>query len=280
MTNLWWPLKEVHVTGEWANSPDFYKQFNQKGHNGIDLRAAIGTPVYASEAGTIEFEGWGQNHSWMGPPAGISILIRHTQLFTGYAHLSQTIVNKGQKVKQGQLIGYTGSTGASTGPHLHFEVLPAKPDFTNGFAGRVNPNTLGIKAYGTKQPTKPTPKPASSDKGTIKTASGWWNYKTAADAKAKKNRVAVMPAGTYSITHMSGDVPHLRSLDGRWSGWVHPSVFGTPKKSNATIAKEIVKGVNGKNPWGDGQTRIIKLKAAGYDPVKVQQAVEQLLKKK
>ena len=159
---LWWPVDNPRVTGDWANSPAFYAQFGQQGHNGIDLGMSVGTPVYASDDGVVDFEGWGQNHSWMGQPAGISILLRHGWGYTGYAHLSSTIINKGDSIKRGQLIGYSGSTGASTGPHLHWETLPANPNFRNGFAGRVNPHTYGVVARGTNP--SPAPAPASNQR--------------------------------------------------------------------------------------------------------------------
>jgi murein DD-endopeptidase MepM/ murein hydrolase activator NlpD len=109
------------------------------GHNGIDYSAASGTPVYAADAGTVSFEGWGQNNDWMTGLAGICVLLRHGDKYTGYAHLSRTVINGGQQVSKGQLIGYSGATGQATGPHLHFEVLPLNPDFGNGYAGRIDP---------------------------------------------------------------------------------------------------------------------------------------------
>ena len=147
--SLWWPVDNPRVTGEWANSPSFYAQFGMKGHNGIDLGMATGTPVYASDAGVVQFEGWGQNNSWMGTPAGICVLLRHPWGYTGYAHMSNTVVNNGQSVAKGQLLGHSGNTGASTGPHLHWETLPPNPDFRNGFAGRVNPRNYGVVPRGT-----------------------------------------------------------------------------------------------------------------------------------
>jgi murein DD-endopeptidase MepM/ murein hydrolase activator NlpD len=109
------------------------------GHNGIDYAAASGTPVYAADAGTVTFEGWGQNNSWMTGMAGICVLLKHGDKYTGYAHLSRTVIDSGQQVSKGQLIGYSGATGAATGPHLHFEVLPINPSFGNGYAGRIDP---------------------------------------------------------------------------------------------------------------------------------------------
>lgn len=153
--SLWWPVDNPRVTGGWANSPQFYAQYGQRGHNGIDMGMPIGTPVYAADAGVIDFEGWGQNHSWMGNPAGISVLIRHPWGYTGYAHLSNTVIDRGQSVGKGQLIGHSGSTGASTGPHLHFETLPANPDFRNGFAGRVDPGNYGLVPRGTTSAPAP-----------------------------------------------------------------------------------------------------------------------------
>lgn len=162
---LWWPVDSVRVTGEWANGPDFYAQFGMKGHNGIDLGMATGTPVYASDDGVVQFEGWGQNNSWMGNPAGICVLLRHGWGYTGYAHMSSTIVDIGQSVSRGQLLGYSGNTGASTGPHLHWETLPPNPDWRNGFAGRVNPHNYGVVARGTDL-NPPAPAPAANQRVT------------------------------------------------------------------------------------------------------------------
>ncbi|CAM3900898.1 M23 family metallopeptidase [Mycolicibacterium frederiksbergense] len=110
------------------------------GHNGIDYRVNPGTPVYASEAGVVTFEGHGHHNSWMTWMAGICVLIKHADKYTGYAHLSRTVINNGQQVSKGQFIGYTGSTGASSGPHLHFEMLPLSPNFNDrNYFGRIDP---------------------------------------------------------------------------------------------------------------------------------------------
>jgi septal ring factor EnvC (AmiA/AmiB activator) len=123
----------------------YYKQvLGYNGHNGDDYAAPVGTPVYAADDGTVAFEGWGQNHSWMGAAAGICVLINNGGVYSGYAHLSGTTVNKGQTVAKGQLIGTVGSTGAATGPHLHFEALPLVPNFKNGYAGRIDPSQFVV----------------------------------------------------------------------------------------------------------------------------------------
>ncbi|GIW27330.1 MAG: peptidase M23 [Meiothermus sp.] len=85
-------------------------------HNGVDFAAPEGTPVYATAAGTVSEMGWN-------PIFGLLILIDHGNgLHTLYGHLSSTYVEKGQQVEQGRLIGAVGSTGRSTGPHLHYTV--------------------------------------------------------------------------------------------------------------------------------------------------------------
>jgi murein DD-endopeptidase MepM/ murein hydrolase activator NlpD len=86
-------------------------------HAGIDLAADAGTPIYSVAAGTVLTAGW----AYAG--YGISVVVDHGNgIQTHYAHQSRTAVQPGQKVKAGQVIGYEGSTGDSTGPHLHFEV--------------------------------------------------------------------------------------------------------------------------------------------------------------
>ena len=134
-----YPLDNVRITQGWGADPQFYKQYGQNGHNGIDLAASVGTPVYAVEAGTVVYEGWGGKHGWVGKEAGIHVLIRHAGAVSNYAHLSDTVVNSGQAVSKGQLIGHIGATGVAYGPHLHFEVFPLAPNFNNGFAGRIDP---------------------------------------------------------------------------------------------------------------------------------------------
>lgn len=86
-------------------------------HQGLDLGAATGTPVRAAAGGQVTRSGW----IWSG--YGISVTIGHGDDWTThYAHLSSAAVGYGAWVSAGQVIGYVGSTGQVTGPHLHFEV--------------------------------------------------------------------------------------------------------------------------------------------------------------
>lgn len=85
-------------------------------HAGVDYAAPTGTPIYAVSDGRVSFAGRNGGH-------GNYVKLAHAgSLATGYAHMSRIAVRGGQAVKRGQLIGYVGSTGLSTGPHLHYEV--------------------------------------------------------------------------------------------------------------------------------------------------------------
>ncbi len=122
-----YPLASIHVsssfgkrldpfTGRWAN------------HQGVDYRAPRGTPVYAVANGTVTAARWNGGY-------GKEVRIKHSSgMITLYAHLNSYSVRPGQTVKRGQIIGRVGSTGRSTGAHLHFGLK-------NG--GRfINPNRL------------------------------------------------------------------------------------------------------------------------------------------
>ena len=90
-----------------------------KMHTGVDWAAPLGTPIYASGNGTIEKVGWESGY-------GKYIRIRHANGYeTAYGHMTAfaRATQPGARVRQGQVIGYVGSTGLSTGPHLHYEIL-------------------------------------------------------------------------------------------------------------------------------------------------------------
>ena len=87
----------------------------QRLHNGIDMACTQGTPIYATRAGTVTVA------SYQAGGAGYYVSINHLDGFSSiYMHMTNYVVSAGQSVSQGQLIGYVGSTGLSTGPHLHF----------------------------------------------------------------------------------------------------------------------------------------------------------------
>lgn len=89
---------------------------SQRFHGGIDIAANQGIPVYAPQAGTVMFAG---NYGGYG---NVVVLNHGNSLYTLYGHNSQLMVQAGQVIQRGQLISLVGSTGRSTGPHLHFEV--------------------------------------------------------------------------------------------------------------------------------------------------------------
>ena len=85
-------------------------------HRGIDFHAPYGSQIYAVSDGTVEFAGRHGGH-------GNFVKLGHGGgLETGYAHMSRIAVSPGERVRRGEVIGYVGSTGLATGPHLHFEV--------------------------------------------------------------------------------------------------------------------------------------------------------------
>ncbi|MFW6287381.1 MAG: peptidoglycan DD-metalloendopeptidase family protein [bacterium] len=85
-------------------------------HTGLDIAVPYGTPIYAAESGIVQYSGWSEGY-------GNLIIIRHRDnSLTYYAHSLQLLVEKGQTIRQGKVIALSGSSGLSTGPHLHFEI--------------------------------------------------------------------------------------------------------------------------------------------------------------
>ena len=95
----------------------YYRSASRPSHTGVDFAAAKGTSILAYKSGTVKRASWNGSY-------GMCIEIQHSNgEKTRYAHCSGYNVSVGQTVSQGQVIGYVGSTGNSTGPHLHFEIM-------------------------------------------------------------------------------------------------------------------------------------------------------------
>jgi len=125
---LAWPVLNPNITQNFGKT-DFAKNtdvYNQNSHNGIDLRAPVGTQILAAEEGIVKGTG-NSDIVCPGGSYGKWILIEHpNHLSTLYAHLSVSKVSSGQGIKRGELIAYSGDTGYTTGPHLHFTVYDAR----------------------------------------------------------------------------------------------------------------------------------------------------------
>jgi len=104
-TKLLWPTLSHRMT-----------QYYHWRHHAVDIGDKTGNPIYASESGKVERSGWSRGY-------GYNVVINHGNgIKTVYAHASKLLVSKGESVVRGQTIAAIGSTGWSTGPHLHFEV--------------------------------------------------------------------------------------------------------------------------------------------------------------
>lgn len=111
-----WPTEGGVITSVYGSRMDPIA-FGTEFHEGIDIAVEFGTPIYASGAGTVEQAG--RNGGY-----GNYIRINHGNGYqTAYGHMSALVAREGQQIAKGEIIGFAGSTGYSTGPHLHFEVL-------------------------------------------------------------------------------------------------------------------------------------------------------------
>ena len=128
------PINNAKITSSFSGRRKHPVLGFTRAHKGVDFRAATGTPIPAAGAGRVVARGFNRGH-------GNYVKIRHNGTYeTLYAHMSRFAkgVNVGTNVKQGQTIGYVGSTGLSTGPHLHYEIIK------NG--QHVNPMTVKLPA--------------------------------------------------------------------------------------------------------------------------------------
>lgn len=132
------PIKTpVFVTQHFGVRPEVYKQFGTKGHSGIDFRAKVGTPLFAPLGGVAEVRDQGNGGY------GLHIRIKNTEYECVIAHLSKANFNDMKEVRVGDPIGFSGNSGFSTAPHVHFSIRKLNKDGTimdkgNGFAGYLD----------------------------------------------------------------------------------------------------------------------------------------------
>ena len=112
-----WPTKATRITSAYGTRKDPITRKTSM-HTGIDIGASMGSEIYAANSGTVVVAGWSSKGY------GNYVVIDHGGgKSTLYAHMSKIKTSKGAKVTKGSVIGLVGSTGYSTGPHLHFEIL-------------------------------------------------------------------------------------------------------------------------------------------------------------
>lgn len=111
-----WPTSGGYISSYFGGRRNPFDGYSSDWHSGIDIANNYGAPVYATASGYVNFSGWYDGY-------GRYVEINHDFGFkTAYAHMSSLAVSSGSYVEKGDIIGYVGSSGNSTGPHLHFEV--------------------------------------------------------------------------------------------------------------------------------------------------------------
>jgi murein DD-endopeptidase MepM/ murein hydrolase activator NlpD len=136
---------DFKITQGFGDNPEIYQRFGLPAHNGIDFSCKEGTKITACQSGIIINS---ENH----PSYGNIVKIKHDDgYFTLYCHLQRNLVIKGENVKQGDIIGLSGNTGFSTGPHLHLG-LQSMNEGTIPYNYYIDP-TLGFIEAGKEKKT-------------------------------------------------------------------------------------------------------------------------------
>ncbi|MDO4920395.1 MAG: M23 family metallopeptidase [Phascolarctobacterium sp.] len=128
MTPSVWPTSGGYISSAFGGRANPFDGYSRDWHPGIDIAIDYGAPVYASAAGYVQQAGWYGGY-------GRYVRLSHDFGYvTAYGHMSSIEVSAGQYVQKGEIIGYVGSSGYSTGPHLHFEVIR--------YGEQINPSRL------------------------------------------------------------------------------------------------------------------------------------------
>jgi murein DD-endopeptidase MepM/ murein hydrolase activator NlpD len=123
---LSWPLENVYVTQLFGKTVDSKRLYASGTHNGVDFRASVGTPIMAMADGVVLGTG-DTDLTCAGASFGKFVFIQYNNgLSSTFGHLSLIKSKKGDKVKRGQIVGYSGATGHVTGPHLHVSLYASE----------------------------------------------------------------------------------------------------------------------------------------------------------
>lgn len=154
------------ISQRYGERPEYYKQFGLAGHEGVDFATPVGTPVVAPFNGVILRDSVDKDY-------GNYLVIWDPvqKCAVWYCHLSNTQVQTGQQVTRGQVVGHTGNTGNSTGPHLHVNFVETdssgnRLNTKNGFQGFLNildPNLVSWNLGDGNTPPPPPPPPPPPD---------------------------------------------------------------------------------------------------------------------
>lgn len=136
-------LKNGVSIGQPFGAKEFdYSPYGLVGHHGQDYPSPVGQPIYAPESGTILQSANGVTDPKSGRFAAGETIVMSGKYEHWLMHLSKREVKAGDTVKEGQLIGYSGNTGLSTGPHLHWGTRPLNPNMNNGYRGFIDPSIV------------------------------------------------------------------------------------------------------------------------------------------
>lgn len=125
--------KELGYSQYFGQNPSWYDDFGMLGHNGIDIPTPVGTKLLSCINGKVT--------ETANDTTGYGIYVKIENEYCGvlYGHMKDFYLKVGDRVKAGDVIGFSGNTGNSTGPHLHFGVFPIPRDRNNGYAGYIDP---------------------------------------------------------------------------------------------------------------------------------------------
>ncbi len=147
------PRGSYRITQEYGATAFARRMYKNGFHNGIDFGAPVGTPVYAAEGGVVIAAANQDRYCWKGA-YGKFVVVRHYMgLTTLYAHMSLYTVKEGDTVKRGDIIGYVGTSGLATGPHLHYTVYDTSTFYIDGsrscgpvmpFGGSIDPRNYTV----------------------------------------------------------------------------------------------------------------------------------------